>query len=379
MTPRRRFIQQAGALALALGAGAPALAQDAPSALAKVRERGRLSGGLYHELPPFHADGKGIEVQLAQALAGTLGVQASLLPFHAGENMSDDLRNMVWRGHYLGWGPADVLLHVPVDAPLINASPQVRIFAPYWRERVMMARRVDRTPTLEKPADLAGGKVAVHGLSLAGWLLIGSEGGLWREHLDTGPKSGVQAAQALARGEAAAAAGTASELESVLGRDPRSVIEPIPVPRAPRDGWAVGCAVKKASGDLAEALQAAMNTLAEDGTLARAFTEGGVRWRWVSYLASPRKPTVADVVTVHYEGRLIDGTVFDSSYPRGEPATFPLGRLVKGWQLAIPQMGVGETIEIAIPADLAYGPVGRGPIPGNATLVFKVELIGIEG
>lgn len=109
------------------------------------------------------------------------------------------------------------------------------------------------------------------------------------------------------------------------------------------------------------------------------FIEGGVRWRWVNYLASPRKPTVADVVTVHYEGRLIDGTVFDSSYPRGEPATFPLGRLVKGWQLAIPQMGEGETIEIAIPADLAYGPVGRGPIPGNATLVFKVELIGIEG
>lgn len=107
--------------------------------------------------------------------------------------------------------------------------------------------------------------------------------------------------------------------------------------------------------------------------------EGGVRWRWITYRAAQRKPTVADRITVHYEGRLIDGTVFDSSYARGEPATFPLGRLVKGWQVAIPNMGVGETIEIAIPADFAYGPVGRGPIPGNATLVFKVELIGIEG
>ena len=109
------------------------------------------------------------------------------------------------------------------------------------------------------------------------------------------------------------------------------------------------------------------------------FVEGGVRWRWLQYRASDRKPTVADRITVHYEGRLLDGTVFDSSYVRGEPATFPLARLVKGWQLAIPQMGVGETIEIAIPADMAYGPVGRGPIPGNATLVFKVELITIEG
>lgn len=107
------------------------------------------------------------------------------------------------------------------------------------------------------------------------------------------------------------------------------------------------------------------------------FIDGGVRWRWLRYYASDRKPTVDDRITVHYEGRLLDGTVFDSSYARGEPATFPLGRLVKGWQLAIPQMGVGETIEIAIPADLAYGPVGRGPIPANATLVFKVELIAI--
>lgn len=107
--------------------------------------------------------------------------------------------------------------------------------------------------------------------------------------------------------------------------------------------------------------------------------EGGVRWRWITYFASDRKPAVSDTITVHYEGRLLDGTVFDSSYTRGTPATFPLGRLVKGWQLAIPNMGVGDTIEIAIPADLAYGPVGRGPIPGNATLVFKVELIGIEG
>ena len=107
------------------------------------------------------------------------------------------------------------------------------------------------------------------------------------------------------------------------------------------------------------------------------FEQGGVRWRWITYQASDRKPRVIDRITVHYEGKLLDGTVFDSSYARGQPATFPLGRLVRGWQIAIPRMGVGETIEIAIPADLAYGPLGRGPIPPNATLVFKVELIAI--
>ncbi len=107
--------------------------------------------------------------------------------------------------------------------------------------------------------------------------------------------------------------------------------------------------------------------------------EGGLRYRWLTYTGSTRKPSVADTVTVHYEGRLTDGTVFDSSYERGEPATFPLGRLIEGWQVAIPEMGVGDAIEVAIPADMAYGPVGKGPIPGGATLIFKVELVGIEG
>jgi FKBP-type peptidyl-prolyl cis-trans isomerase FkpA len=119
-----------------------------------------------------------------------------------------------------------------------------------------------------------------------------------------------------------------------------------------------------------------LNLKAEDGWYTAA---GGLRWRWVKYLASPEKPKVTDIVTVHYEGKLLDGTVFDSSYARYEPATFPLNQLVPGWQIAIPNMGVGEVIEIAIPSDLAYGPVGRGPIPGNATLLFKVELLGIGG
>jgi FKBP-type peptidyl-prolyl cis-trans isomerase FkpA len=105
---------------------------------------------------------------------------------------------------------------------------------------------------------------------------------------------------------------------------------------------------------------------------------GGLRWRPISGDGSGRHPTVSDVVTLNYEGRLVDGTVFDSSYARGEPATFPLGRLIKAWQMAVPQMGVGDTIEIAVPADLGYGPRGKGEIPGNATMFFKIELLAIR-
>jgi len=113
----------------------------------------------------------------------------------------------------------------------------------------------------------------------------------------------------------------------------------------------------------------------EDGWRAMP---GGLKWRYVNYAGSSDKPRVEDTVTVHYAGTFLDGETFDSSFDRSEPATFPLGRLIKAWQMAIPEMGVGDTIEIAAPADLAYGPGGKGPIPGGATLLFTVQLLGIE-
>jgi FKBP-type peptidyl-prolyl cis-trans isomerase len=113
----------------------------------------------------------------------------------------------------------------------------------------------------------------------------------------------------------------------------------------------------------------------EDGWRAMP---AGLKWRYVDYAGSGDKPRVEDTVTVHYAGTFLDGETFDSSFDRGEPATFPLGRLIKAWQMAIPEMGVGDTIEIAAPADLAYGPGGKGPIPGGATLLFTVQLLGIE-
>jgi FKBP-type peptidyl-prolyl cis-trans isomerase FkpA len=106
---------------------------------------------------------------------------------------------------------------------------------------------------------------------------------------------------------------------------------------------------------------------------------GNLRWRPISGDGSGAHPSVRDVITLHYEGRLVNGMVFDSSFERGQPATFPLNRLIPGWQLAVPEMGVGDTIEIAVPSDFGYGPEGTGPIPGGATLFFKIELLAIRG
>jgi ABC-type amino acid transport substrate-binding protein len=270
---RRQVLLAAGAALLA-----PAARADEPSALQRIRARGRLTVALYQDMPPFHVDGRGIDVDIAQALAHALGVPLALLPFQADENVGDDLRNMVWRGHYLGFGPADVLLHVPVDRPLMQDNPRVQIFAPYYRERVMIARAVQRVPRLASLDDLAGQRIAVPGQTLAGWLLIGADGGRYREQLSTTWHDGAAAARALQEGAVAAAAGNASELESVLRGDARFAIEPLPLPRL-REGWAVGCAVRREATDLAQALQAAMNELARNGALADAFAKANVAWQ----------------------------------------------------------------------------------------------------
>jgi len=270
----RRLAGAAAGVSLAsLGAVASA------TTLAKVRERGTLIVGIYEEMPPFHDAGKGIDVELAQALADALGVKLALLPFHADDGMSDDLRNMVWRGHYLGYGPADVLMHVPVERPLMDANPQVAIFAPYYRERVALARNLERVPTLAALSSLAGQRVAVPGQTLAGWLLLGADGGAYKDQLSTQWKDGTACARALRRGEFTVAAGLASELESELRGDARFAIEPMPSPRAPREGWATGLAVKRDAADLAQALQSAMNQLSQGGRLGAIFAHHNVAWR----------------------------------------------------------------------------------------------------
>jgi len=90
------------------------------------------------------------------------------------------------------------------------------------------------------------------------------------------------------------------------------------------------------------------------------------------------KPTADDVVLVHYEGRLLDGTVFDSSYQRGQPAAFPLKGLIPGWEEGIQLMPKGSKYRFRVPPQLAYGAEGAGGvIPPNATLEFDVELLEI--
>lgn len=106
-------------------------------------------------------------------------------------------------------------------------------------------------------------------------------------------------------------------------------------------------------------------------------TESGLQYRIITE-GTGVKPTAEDSVTVHYSGKLLDGTEFDSSYTRQEPVTFPVGGVIAGWTEALQLMPQGSKWELYIPSDLAYGPGGNGPIPPNSTLTFEVELLEVK-
>ena len=112
----------------------------------------------------------------------------------------------------------------------------------------------------------------------------------------------------------------------------------------------------------------------KDGVMT---TESGLQYLILSE-GRGNNPTLNDNVTVHYHGTLIDGTIFDSSVDRKQPATFPLNGVIPGWQEALQMMSVGSKWKIFIPSELAYGESGAGAIGPNSTLIFEVELLSIN-
>jgi FKBP-type peptidyl-prolyl cis-trans isomerase len=91
-----------------------------------------------------------------------------------------------------------------------------------------------------------------------------------------------------------------------------------------------------------------------------------------------KKPKTGDTVKAHYKGTLIDGKEFDSTDPKGDPASFGVSQVIPGWTEALQLMSVGSKWQLFVPSNLGYGEQGQGPIPANSTLIFEVELVGIE-
>lgn len=243
--------------------------------LAKVQQAGVLKVAVYKGMQPFSDKDGGIDVDIANALAEKLGVRVSLLPFDAGENLNDDLRNMVWKGHYLGYGPADVMMHVPVDNRLMAENRNVSIFAPYYRERVRLVRDVRKIPDCESVECLIGRKVGVEKVSIAAMVLLGEQDGKVRDSVRV-YDTAAAAMEAFKSGELDAVLANQSEIEAAVRGDARFPLSELNFARLPRQGWVVGLAVKQGNVDLARALQQAANELTASGELAKIFAKYGV-------------------------------------------------------------------------------------------------------
>lgn len=132
---------------------------------------------------------------------------------------------------------------------------------------------------------------------------------------------------------------------------------------------------QKAEGNLKEGDTFRAQNAGKEGVTV---LESGVQYEVLSS-GEGDMPAAEDTVVAHYHGTLIDGTVFDSSVDRGEPATFPLNRVIEGWQKALTKMRIGDKWKIVIPPELGYGANGVGDAIGpNATLVFEVELLEVQ-
>jgi ABC-type amino acid transport substrate-binding protein len=273
-TRRRFFLALAASL---LTSFAPAQADEEMDTILK---RGRISFAVYNEFPPYSDNEKGLDVDLAKALAAKLGLKAEIIGFKAGEEMADDLRNMVWKGHYLRGNPADVMMRVPVDPILAKGNDKVRIFAPYHYEVIGMARVASRIPTPAGSAAVAlevftREKIGVEGESLADSFLLSVLRGRLKENV-VHFRSITEAAKALREDSIAAIMAPRGELEGALGGDTRFVIDEAKLGELNPKGWPVGMAVKAEAADLATALAGALAELQKDGTVAAIFKKHGV-------------------------------------------------------------------------------------------------------
>lgn len=272
---RRQWLAALGTLCLAI-----ALPAQADGGLDEVKQKGRLRVAVYNDFPPYSFDGRGIDVEIGKALAERLGVKPEISWFNADEDMNDDLRNMVWKGHYLGAQPGDVMLHVPLDKHLATTNDKVRIFAPYHVEVLALARVAERVPEPSGSAAVAldvftHEKVGVEVASGSDAFLLGVLDGRLRDNV-VHYRSIALATAGLRAGEVAAVMAPRAELESALKSDSAFPVNVVKVPELRVAHWPLAMAVKSDDGALAEALTAALIGLQQDGTVARIFSRYGI-------------------------------------------------------------------------------------------------------
>lgn len=258
--------------------------EETPTSLAAVKERGTLEVALYNDFPPYSytraGRPAGVDVDIAEALATELGLNLKVRLFVADENMEDDLRNNLWKGHYLGGGVADVMLHVPADPEFAAKEDKVVFFGPYFREAVAVAHDTNKIETVESPLVLSGHKVGVEIDSISDYYMSGSFNGRLRTAAVRFPTA-RDAIKAFAAGEVDAVMAPRGELQGLIrevGLEGLSFDEQELIGMF-RTSWDLGMAVKRHDDEtLLDAVESALGKMRDSGKLEDIFKQHGLEY-----------------------------------------------------------------------------------------------------
>ncbi|MDE3011586.1 MAG: transporter substrate-binding domain-containing protein [Pseudomonadota bacterium] len=247
-------------------------------ALATVQARHTLRVAVYRRFAPFHEDGQGgIDDDIAKELAHRLGVQVAVQSYMAADEMGDDFRNAIWKGHYMGMPVCDVMLHVPVDEALSKASPQVSIFGTYASEQTVVGYDGEQLSDWKGMESLGSLRAGVETESMPD-LYMASLGGQYRSQVEHFPDL-AEAVKAMKQGQLQVVIGSRTKLESALGGNSDGRYRTAHF-NASVYGRALdlGMAVRKGEVRLQTALAEAVAAMRQDGSFQRIYAQHSASW-----------------------------------------------------------------------------------------------------
>jgi ABC-type amino acid transport substrate-binding protein len=249
--------------------------------LDKIIEKGFIEFAVYENFPPFSYKGEdgrlvGIDVDLGKAIAEKLGVQAGFRLSLADESVSDDLRNLVWKGHYLAGGPADVMLHVPYDPNFASQEDKVAFLQPYYKELIAFAVNTSRIRSARTLDVFVDEPIGVETATMADAYLLGAFSGRLRNSVKH-YKNLDLAAKGMMDGEVSAIMANRGELEYSLGKIKHDfVVTKLPTPGLSMEGWELCAVVKADNVELAQRVNAVLGELKASGKIEEIFKSHGI-------------------------------------------------------------------------------------------------------
>ncbi|WP_167730401.1 ABC transporter substrate-binding protein [Terasakiella sp. SH-1] len=248
----------------------------------EIQDKGEIIIAVYRDFPPFSykekGKMKGVDVDIAKHIAQKLDVRLNLIEQTADESVDDDLRNAVWKGHYLGGLVADVMLHVPYDSQLAKRNDLVVLFGPYYREDMVLARDIKKVGKDATLAVYRYEKIGVELDSLADMYLSGAFGGTIRKNL-VHYTTTYKAADHMIAGETHGLMGPRSLVEGAIGsHKDKYDIGKVPTPGLIKDNWLIGAAIKNTYRQLGYAVGDIIGEMVRSGKIKEIFEKHGLSY-----------------------------------------------------------------------------------------------------